>query len=200
MDITIIWNFEEINESLQVNLYKLFTSNNNFAYHICLEPYFFENPWSASLEGLKVLVVHPFEKSIRSQYQKRRMIWSNRNILPNFCLLTYKSFSNFGISPHSNWVETLETMKKSISDMDFDIALIGCGAYGNPLCSFIKETLKKSSIYIGGSLQIMFGIKGCRWDSNEEISKFYNEHWVYPLEEETPSNHKQIEGGAYWKP
>ena len=29
--------------------------------------------------------------------------------------------------------------------LDFDIALLGCGGYGLPLCNYIKKSLKKMS-------------------------------------------------------
>ena len=47
--------------------------------------------------------------------------------------------------------------------MDFDIALLGCGCYGHPLCDFIRNELNKSAIYIGGGLQLLFGVMGGRW-------------------------------------
>src|SRR5690606_3811826 len=34
----------------------------------CLEPYYFDDPWSELLKGKKVLVIHPFEKSIQQQF------------------------------------------------------------------------------------------------------------------------------------
>lgn len=54
-------------------------------------------------------------------------------------------------------------MKKKISTIDFDIASIGCGAYGLPLAGFIMEELHKKAIYMGGGTQWLFGIKGRRW-------------------------------------
>lgn len=35
-----------------------------------LEPWFYAEPWSQHLEGKKVLVIHPFEESIKKQYAK----------------------------------------------------------------------------------------------------------------------------------
>ena len=42
---------------------------------------------------------------------------------------------------------------------DFDVALIGCGAYGFPLAAKLK-TAGKQAIHLGGVLQALFGIKG----------------------------------------
>ena len=55
-------------------------------------------------------------------------------------------------------------MVKEIEKKDFDIALIGAGAYGMPLAYKIKKMGKKA-IHIGGSLQCLFGIKGSRWEA-----------------------------------
>ena len=40
-----------------------------------LEPYYHDLPWSAALEGKKVLVIHPFAVTIEKQYQKRRKLF-----------------------------------------------------------------------------------------------------------------------------
>lgn len=89
-------------------------------------------------------------------------------------------------------------MKEEISNLNFDIALIGCGAYGLPLGSFIKTKMNKIAIHMGGALQILFGIKGYRWDNHEEISKMYNSFWIRPKDNEKPSMYQNIEGGCYW--
>ena len=53
-------------------------------------------------------------------------------------------------------------MCEDIKYINFDIALLGCGGYGLPLCHFIKTKLNKSAIYIGGGLQLLFGVFGGR--------------------------------------
>lgn len=66
--------------------------------------------------------------------------------------------------------------------IDFDIALIGCGAYGMPLASFIKG-MGKQAVHLAGWTQILFGIKGKRWDDLPYVSKFYNNAWVRPQQQ-----------------
>ena len=88
-------------------------------------------------------------------------------------------------------------MKKQISDIDFDIALLGCSLYGLPLVSYIKN-MGKSAIYVGGAVQLLFGIKGKRWDTHDEISKMYNDYWIRPLDSEIPKNYVGLDGGTYW--
>lgn len=165
-------------------------------------------PWSAFLEGKKVLVIHPFEKSIRSQYEKHRKdIFSNRpeyrDILPEFELKTIKAVQTLGGTKDSrfkNWFEALDWMKEECRKIDFDVAVIGCGAYGFHLAAEIKR-MGKTVIHLGGATQVLFGIRGKRWESpelKEEMEKYMNAHWVRPLEEEKPSNSNEIEGGCYW--
>ena len=88
-------------------------------------------------------------------------------------------------------------MKEEINSKDFDIALIAAGAYGLPLAAHVKS-IGKQAIHIGGSLQILFGIKGNRWDSMPGINKFYNEYWTRPSPDETPKEFSGVEGSTYW--
>ena len=50
-------------------------------------------------------------------------------------------------------------MKNQIVKTDFDIAIIGAGAYGFSLAAFIKKIGKKA-VHLGGPTQVLFGIKG----------------------------------------
>ncbi|EOU1150944.1 hypothetical protein C4D39_15325 [Clostridium perfringens] len=165
-----------------------------------LEPYYFNDPWSKNLEGKKVLVIHPFSESIKKQYQKRKKLFENENILPEFkeliCIKAVQSIANEE-TEFNNWFEALQYMKNEIDNVEFDIAIIGAGAYGLPLAEHIKS-LGKISIQMSGATQILFGIKGKRWDEHEFISKLYNDDWVKALGNEKPKNSNKVEGGSYW--
>jgi hypothetical protein len=163
-------------------------------------PFQYKNPWTESLAGKKVLVVHPFEESIRSQYKKRKLLFENDKVLPEFELTTIKAVQTIANNPSKefkDWFEALNSMKDKISNTNFDIALIGCGAYGLPLAAHVKR-LGKKGIHLASYTQILFGIYGKRWESTNEFSKIINEHWVRPLPSEVPPNFKKVEGGAYW--
>jgi hypothetical protein len=163
-----------------------------------LEPYYnFDSPWSKSLSFKKILVIHPFEETIRKQYKKRELIFNQTEILPDFELVTYKPFQNMG-KIDSDFFYSIEKMKDDISKLNFDIALIGCGAFGLPLGSFIKNDMEKTAVHLGGCLQILFGIMGKRWTTNQKIMKFYNENWTYPNKDERPQNFLLVENGCYW--
>ena len=114
-------------------------------------------------------------------------------------LKVYQAVQSMGGSTEfSSWFDALDKMEKDISKIKFDVALIGCGAYGMPLAAFIKLKLHKKSIHIGGTLQLLFGIKGKRWDSSELFRALYNEYWVRPTEDLKPQNYKSVENGCYW--
>lgn len=165
-----------------------------------LEPYYFENPWSSALKDKKVLVVHPFAESIQLQYQKREKLFSNVEILPEFELFCYKAPQTVcgeDVSQYKSWFEVLQMLHDDIKKIDFDLAILGCGAYGFPLAAKIKMD-GKQAIHMGGATQILFGIKGKRWDDHPVISKLYNEHWIRPGQQEQTVNFSQVENGCYW--
>ena len=60
--------------------------------------------------------------------------------------------------------EALDYMYKEALKIDFDIAVIGCGAYGICLASMLKNA-GKQAFHLGGITQLWFGIKGKRWDN-----------------------------------
>ncbi len=165
-----------------------------------IEPYFFDHPWSKMLEGKKVLVVHPFEDSVKYQYtHHREQLFRNRDVLPQFDLKTVKAIQTltYNTSSFSNWVEALDYMKSRIAEQDFDIALIGAGGYGLPLGAYVKS-LGKQAIHMGGATQILFGIRGKRWEDRDQFRELFNEYWKRPYQGEQPDNAMLHENGAYW--
>jgi len=98
-----------------------------------------------------------------------------------------------------DWFQALDFMKAEIAKKEFDVCILGCGAYGFPLASFIKNMGKKA-IHLGGSTQLLFGIKGQRWEQYivYPYSNLFNENWVRPSSTETPQRAKSVEGGCYW--
>ena len=170
----------------------------------CLEPFRFANPWSSRLAGRKVLVIHPFVESIRKQYEeKRRLLFPSPDVLPAFDLKTLKSVQSIGGSKvrYDTWFDAYDFMCEEMEKIDFDICIIGAGAYGLPLAAHAKK-LGKQAIHLGGVTQILFGIKGKRWERDPAYAtttaKLFNEHWVRPLDSETPVHKNRIEKGCYW--
>lgn len=165
-----------------------------------LEPYYHATPWSLMLKDKKVLVVHPFQKTIVSQIaQNRNQLFNDPAVLPPFILDTVKAVQSIAGNEtgFKDWFQAYRHMCDEIEQKDFDVAIIGAGAYGLPLASFVKKMGKKA-IHMGGATQILFGIKGKRWDEHEEISKMYNKCWVRPSPDEFPEEYKKVEQGCYW--
>jgi hypothetical protein len=162
--------------------------------------------WTQYLRGKKVLVIHPFDETIRSQFQKREKIFPDFDFLPSFDLIVIPAVQSVGDNsshvPYDNWFDALETMKEHIRSTDFDIALIGAGAYGLFLAAECKK-LNRPAVQIGGALQLLFGITGKRWldpasPDSALVLPSVNEHWVAPLESEIPMGANKVEGGCYW--
>jgi hypothetical protein len=196
-ELQVVWNMTFLNE-VENYLHTTYSKNSLKVHHRSIEPFYFNNPWSEALGGKKVLIIHPFRDTIISQYEKRNDLFKT-NVLPKFDLKVIKSPQSIsGNKPHSSWKESYEITKNEINRIDFDVALLGCGSYGLPLVNHIRTKLNRTAIYIGGALQIMFGIIGKRWDEMEEISSLYNDHWVRPSEKEIPSNSQVVENGCYW--
>jgi hypothetical protein len=170
-----------------------------------LEPYFYESPWSQHLHGKRVLVVHPFEKTIRQQYHRRKEIWAHfqQEVLPEFDLDTVKVQQNAAVVEpiYSDWFEGLRDLKRQVSAKDFDIAIIGAGGWSIPLATHVKK-MGKIGIHLGGAVQILFGIKGGRWDEKQNYTdNIYGSNWTRVLESELPDKLKYSQitmNDQYW--
>ena len=165
-----------------------------------LEPYYFDNPWTTALRGKKVLIVHPFKDSILSQHERYEKVFSNESLTPSYELSVLKAVQSIaGNKPElfDDWFEALDWMKQEISRLDFDIAIIGCGAYGFPLAAHVKSIGKKA-VHLGGAVQYLFGIRSSAADGNQRLKPLINDYWVYPSETERPINHQSVENSRYW--
>lgn len=155
-------------------------------------------PWSAALEGKKVLVVSGFAESITAQHKRIKSVFYGIDY-PNFNLATVKAPLVSGVRDSSgkSWFELLEQMEKQISETDFDVALIAAGAFSYPLADYVKNQ-GKIGIHCGGGLQLFFGIMGNRWNNSPEVLKFVNDYWVRPSDKERPKTAEFIEDACYW--
>lgn len=162
--------------------------------------------WVRALSGKKVLVIHPFASTIKSQYRQNiSKIYPGKLWLPGFQLEVLRPFQTAGdddpVGEPKSWNKALDTTLRDVSKLDFDVALIAAGGYGLPLASEIKK-IGKVAIHVGGLLQLFFGIKGRRFDSvsgtYEPLALYNSGAWVRPAVEETPTWKRQVEGGAYW--
>ena len=89
-------------------------------------------------------------------------------------------------------------MKQEIDSVEYDVALIGCGAYGMSLGAHVKRK-GKIAIHLAGWTQFLFGIYGNRWIyQRKEFKQFINDYWVRPMDDERPPNAFLVENGCYW--
>lgn len=205
VDILGSWLNEEIAVShLLKNAYKVALP--------CLEPWLAKKPWSRALEGRKVLVVHPFDELIRRQYEKRRLLFSD-NVLPTFKELhVIKAVQSYGNNSEScgynDWFSALHWMEQEMDKSEYDVCILGCGAYGFPLAAYAKRQ-GKQAIHLGGVSQLLFGITGHRWlNPMHGVERwglpkgFYvnlmNEHWIRPDATTKPKDSDKVEGNCYW--
>jgi hypothetical protein len=193
IDVLGVWNLYGEDQ-----LQKKYFPNADLIPLASIEPYYHNDPWSKHLSGKKVLVIHPFEESITTNYKNHDKLFE-RSVLPSFELKTIKAVQSIAHNStgFKDWFEAYEYMCNQISSTDFDIAIIGAGAFGLPLASFIKG-IGKQAIHMGGPTQILFGIKGKRWDDSSFFQSLYNSYWTRPLPSEVPKNFESVEQGCYW--
>lgn len=175
-----------------------------------LEPYYVppEKRWTQLLQSQKVAIVNSFVNSCMSQLEKREEIWpvEPQTLLPpNVEWIPIRT----GYSPRlaqgrSGWSSDIQSWDVAVMDVvkqvvnsGARIALIGCGGIGLLIASELKKR-GVIAIVMGGALQVLFGIKGNRWEKHDTISHFWNESWVYPSLDETPNGAWMVEGACYW--
>ena len=165
-----------------------------------LEPFHVTTPWTHAFEGKKVLVIHPFMKSIQHQIEKSRSYFKNSLFKPKMDLILYKPVQSLGTKQKldGSWKASLDRMISEIKLIDFDVSLIAAGAYGLPLAVEIKK-MGKVGINVGGALQLFFGVMGNRWQFDSDLNKvILKENWIRPLKEDIVDDFTSIEGGCYW--
>lgn len=147
-----------------------------------------------------VLILSPFVESISFNLPHLDKIHPNYNIKTDNIILYKTPQTIKGCNyPHRNWSETYNHITEEISRINFDVCLLSCGCYGHPLSNFIFSHLNKSAYYVGARLQLCFGIKGKRWeDQQDPVCKMYNKYWKRPFESEAPPSYKDVEDGCYW--
>lgn len=147
------------------------------------------------------LVISPFVKTMQKQLLRMKQINDPDGKLEidwdpfvKTCKFVRCPFhSHLETSPFSSWEDGLGKLADKVTSMEFDVALIGAGAWSLPLGRRIKQ-LGKSAIHMGGEVQLLFGIQGKKW----EHASIYNSAWVRPDPEETPEDANRVEDGCYW--
>jgi hypothetical protein len=149
-------------------------------------------PWTHALKGKKILIVSAFVDLIRTQPQAYPV-----DLFPGCTFVYLKPPMTQGDEPNRGWNIEFGEFCDNVKGLDFDVALCSCGGYGNPICAYIF-TLGKSAIYVGGVLQMYFGIYGTRWlkERKDVLNLYLSPDWVRPSHK--PKGFEKIENGCYW--
>jgi hypothetical protein len=156
--------------------------------------------FSQALPGKHVLVVSPFSNSIEANFQNRSSFFRDYEY-PEFELLTLNTPITYSglpkeFYPHRDWFETAEALKAELARVEFDIALLACGSYAVPLGLFIQRELKRQAIYVGGVLQLFFGIMGRRYDNPFFLDQINADKFILPLERSRFLEHVSVKDDA----
>ena len=148
-----------------------------------------------------MLVIHPFEQTIRTQlpHLAKLGVYSE-SAHENLARRTHDTTVlacpqlPYMVPPrHRDWFHGLGEMQEAMNAIDFDVAIIGAGAWSIPLAAHAKK-LGRIGLHLGGTINLLFGIRVGRFEDRG----LYNDHWIRPLPSECPANHKLMENGAYW--
>lgn len=157
-------------------------------------------PWTWSLKGKRLLIVSSFVDSIKSKLDTLSKVYGV-DLFPDCTFVFLKPPQTQGRNPSLDFKQELGLLGSRIAEIKdtFDVALLSCGGYGNPLIGML-HSMDISAIYIGGVLQMYFGIYGARWlRERPDIMRLYlNKHWTRPTVTERPNGHEQVEKSCYW--
>jgi hypothetical protein len=172
-----------------------------------LEPYYvpLKERWTNLLRGQKVSVVSSFTETMKSQVDYLDKLFPSEifpsDIRWNWVQTGHPPRLAGGInewpSHIKDSIEAVDWIVSEVIRQESRFALIGCGGIGMLVANKLKER-GVIAIVLGGAIQVLFGIKGKRWENHSIISQFWNEYWVSPSEAETPVRCSAIEGGCYW--
>ncbi len=173
-----------------------------------LEPYYFMNnieyKYNELFKNKKVLIISSHKNTIEDQLKKKCKFFKKDIFHETTEFKVYKPpQQNAGSHDKNSWLYHFNNMTQELDKIkneqfNFDIALVSAGGFGMIISDYIFSKLNCSVIYIGGPLQLFFGINGGRWKNNEIINNAQNKYWTNVLEEDKPKNPLLCENSCYW--
>jgi hypothetical protein len=173
-----------------------------------LEPYYYMGSSSYQFhkifENKRVLIISSHYETVKSQIDKKAVLFNQPIFSDTTQFFVYKPpQQNGGSHNGQSWVDHADKMRRDLRNIkenkfNFDIALVSCGGFGMIISDYIFSELKSSVMYVGGALQIYFGIMGQRWNSNDRIARHMNSEWTYPMDADKPKHPNLCENNCYW--
>jgi hypothetical protein len=180
-----------------------------------LEPYYTPaNQYTMKMTKGPIAVVSPFTESITKQWSVIQDVFPTSGLAgqmwpKNQTLIPIRApygpamtQANLSLSWPSDILnegplKAVQYLAEQVTHSGAKYALVGIGA----LSLLLVHELKKRdivAIHTGGGTQIMFGIKGNRWQNHSVISNFFNPSWTKPSQNEIPSEAQKVERSCYW--
>ena len=144
-----------------------------------------ENCYLDALKGKKLSIICPFagllkERAIAEIFEgdwgKTGKKWFHPEAV-NALEIPY-GFSRETQARFGNTINQLEAIQTELSHIDFDVALVAAAGLSIPIDSFVKK-MGRTSLSLGGDLQVLFGVIGKRWrDKLRWQQDYFNEFWI----------------------
>jgi len=157
--------------------------------------------WIGSLANQRVQVITSLVNTIEAQRKRLDSVWPEQpwmHCLKNVQSIECPQYAHLTPPVDKDWFAALARLCETIDNHEYDVCIIGAGAWSLPLAVHAKKR-GKVGIHMGGALQLMFGIKGNRWISGDRINHVLNPSWTYPFKEDTPPSFEGTEDAAYWE-
>ncbi len=172
---------------------------------LSLEPYYLDPSehalsWLTALTGKRILIHHPFVHTFQKQLAHLSELYPGRSWFEG-CEFQFlrPPVTLAGNHENKDWKEHYEACVEQLRTLPpFDVALVGAGGYGMLLSHAILKERGASVVYVGGALQLFFGVIGKRWFTNKQVMALMNSHWMRPVKEDQPAEYQRVERGCYW--
>ena len=173
-----------------------------WAYTLDIFHYVYSKPWTTALRGKRILIVSAFASSMQDQLPNLSKIYDNVDLFPECTFRFIKPPMTQANESSEDFQSELNTFYVELDKEkdNYDVALVSSGGNGNIICNYIFTNHEKSAIYVGGVLQMFFGILGNRWvrERPDILKLFHNSFWTRPKESERPTGFYDIEESCYW--
>ena len=165
--------------------------------------YIHAQPWTQALRGRRILLVTSMVESMREKIPIRHLLWgdSGVDLFPDCTFVLIAPPVTQAEEPAEDFQVELAKFYVRLDALrdTYDVALVSAGGYGNLICAHLFSQ-GKSSVYVGGVLQMYFGVLGNRWlkERPDVLRLYLNAHWSRPSVAERPRGCETIEGACYW--